>query len=90
MTTFRDALNEELENPVFKKAWDALEPEFQFIKEMLAEKEKRGMSQKDLAKAIGIDPANLSRIEMGEGNPTMKTLKKIADGLDKKLYITFV
>ena len=90
MTTFRDALNEELENPVFKKAWDALEPEFQFIKEMLAEKEKRGMSQKDLAKAIGIDPANLSRIEMGERNPTMKTLKKIADGLDKKLYITFV
>ena len=90
MTTFREALNEELENPVFKKEWDALEPEFQFIKEMLAEKEKRGMSQKDLAKAIGIDPANLSRIEMGERNPTMKTLKKIADGLDKKLYITFV
>ena len=35
MKNFRDALREEMKNPEFKKAWDALEPEFRRLRENL-------------------------------------------------------
>ena len=38
---FRETLNEQMQNPEFRKEWDALEPEFQIIKAILdARKEK--------------------------------------------------
>lgn len=35
MKNFRELLNTKLENPEFKKEWDALEPEYDAIREML-------------------------------------------------------
>ena len=35
-------------------------------------------------------PANLSRLENGNGNPSVATLAKIAHGLGRKLEINFV
>ena len=35
MKNFRDTLREEMKNPEFKKAWDALEPEFRRIRKSL-------------------------------------------------------
>ena len=47
------------------------------------------ITQYDLAKKTGIPQPNISRIENGTYNPTIKLLQKIADGLDKKLEIDF-
>lgn len=44
-------------------------------------KEKR-MTQKDLGEIIGISNTYLSDIEIGRTNPSIKTLKRIAKGLD--------
>ena len=35
-------------------------------------------------------PSNLCRIETGNGNPSLTTLKRIAKGLGRKLVIDFV
>ena len=43
------------------------------------------MTQEELAKKIGIDQSDLSKIEKGAANPSLKTLSKIAKGLDSKL-----
>ncbi|MES2284690.1 MAG: helix-turn-helix transcriptional regulator [Bacteroidota bacterium] len=40
------------------------------------------LSQNDLANTIGWDKPNLRKIEHGRGNPTVKTLLLIAEGLD--------
>ena len=45
----------------------------------------RLMTQEELAKKIGIDQSDLSKIEKGAANPSLKTLSKIAKGLDSKL-----
>ena len=53
-------------------------------------KEKRmdlRMSQQQLAEKIGIDQSDLSKIEKGNANPSIKTLKKIAKGLNCKLSL---
>ena len=49
-----------------------------------------GMTQKELAEKTGIQQANISRIENGNGNPSVATLCKIAQGMGKKLIISFV
>jgi transcriptional regulator with XRE-family HTH domain len=40
------------------------------------------LSQKEVALTIGIDQAQYSRIESGKVEPTLSSLKKIADALD--------
>lgn len=43
---------------------------------------KKGLSQRDLAKIIGIDPSLLSQYEHKRRRPSIETAKKIADVLD--------
>ncbi len=40
-----------------------------------------GMTQRDLAHASGIDQAEISRIERGQGNPTAQTLQALGTPL---------
>lgn len=49
-----------------------------------------GMTQKQLAEATGIYQADISKIERGLANPSLSTLKRLADGMDVRLEIKFV
>ena len=53
-----------------------------------AARAKKGISQKELAEATGIDQSDLSKIERGVANPSVGTLKRIADALDAKLVVS--
>lgn len=53
-----------------------------------AARAKKGLSQKELAEATGIDQSDLSKIERGVANPSVGTLKRIADALDAQLLIS--
>ena len=44
-------------------------------------RQSNGWSQEDLAYSSGVTVANISRIERGVANPTLRTLDKIADAL---------
>ncbi len=87
---FRETLNEQLKNPEFKKEWDALEPEFQIIKAMLDTRNEKAMTQKQLADITGIPQADISRLENGNANPSLRTLQRLADGMGMKLKLEFV
>lgn len=45
----------------------------------------RGMTQTDLAVAIGVNPSHLSRIEKGYNEPSLEVITKIAAALDVSL-----
>jgi transcriptional regulator with XRE-family HTH domain len=45
-------------------------------------RKQKGLSQTEMSKIAGIVRARLSEIENGKGNPTQKTLKKIANALN--------
>ena len=54
-------------------------------------KQKRialNLSQEELAKKVGIDQSDLSKIEKGNANPSIKTLSRIANGLNSKATVT--
>lgn len=87
---FRDTLNEQLKDPEFKAEWDALEPERQIMRAIVEGRDERELTQKQLAELTGITQADISRLENGTGNPSLRTLKRLADGLGKTLKVEFV
>ena len=87
---FRETLNEQLKNPDFKKEWDILEPEYQIIKAMLDTRNEKDMTQKQLADITGSPQADISRLENGNANPSLKTLQRLAEGMGMRLKLEFV
>lgn len=86
---FRETLNEQLKDPEFKKEWDALEPEYQIIKAMLDTRNEKSITQKQLADITGIPQADISRLENGNANPSLRTLKRLAEGMGMQLKVEF-
>ena len=90
MTNYDIFFNEMMKDPEVGKEYDALEPEFQLVRAMIKARHEAGLTQKELAAKTGIQQANISRIENGNGNPSVATLYKLAEGMGKKLVILFV
>lgn len=90
MTTFDEFLNEQMKDEKFKKEYDALEPEFTIIQAMLDARRAAGLTQKELAERTGIAQGDISKIENGNANPSLHTLKRLADGMGMKLKLEFV
>ena len=53
-----------------------------------AARAKKGLSQKALSEATGIDQSDISKIERGVANPSVSTLSRLAEALDKKLIVS--
>lgn len=49
-----------------------------------------GLTQKQLAEITGIYQADISKIERGNGNPSLSTLKRLADGVGMDLKLDLV
>lgn len=90
MSELRDYINEQFKDPEFKKEWDNLEPEMEVVRAMIKARTAQNLTQKDLAEKTGINQANISKLENGNMNPSLKLLKRIADGLRMNLRIEFV
>lgn len=90
MSELRDYINEQFKDPEFKKEWDNLEPEMEVVRAMIKARTAQNLTQKDLAEKTGINQANISKLENGNMNPSLKLLKRIADGLGMNLKIEFI
>ena len=53
-------------------------------------REKRGLTQSQLEERANINTKYISAIECGQKNVTIKTLEKIANGLNIELYELFL
>lgn len=85
MKTWNEYKAEQLQNPEVKKEYDALSLEFVLI----SARQEAGMSQQELSQLAGVTQADISKIENGKGNPSIKTLQKLAAALHKTLRIEF-
>lgn len=90
MDDMQKYLDEQLKNPEFKKEYDALEPEFALIRAILDARHEKGITQKELSERTGIAQGDISKLENGSANPSVKTLKRVAAALGKKVKIEFV
>ncbi|MCD7887478.1 MAG: helix-turn-helix domain-containing protein [Clostridiales bacterium] len=90
MTNFDDFLKEELKDPEFRAEYEALEPEFSVMQAMIDARRETGLTQKELSERTGISQGDISKLERGNGNPSLRTLQRLAAGLGKTLKIEFV
>ena len=90
MTNFNDFLEKRLKDPNFKKEYDAREPEFSIIQAIIDARKNAGMTQKELAEKTGITQGDISRLENGSANPSLKTLQRLAEGMGMTLKLEFV
>lgn len=87
---FRDTLNERMKDPTFLAEWNAQEPERQIMRAIAEGREEKDMTQKQLAEITGITQADISRLESGTANPSLRTLKRLAAGMGMALKVEFV
>ena len=90
MSEFRDLLNEQLKDPEFKNEWDDIQPEMDVIRAMIDNRIAQNLTQKELAERTGINQADISKLENGTRNPSLKMLKRLAAGMGMALKIEFV
>ncbi len=90
MSEFRELLNEQLKDTEFEKEWNEIQPEMDVIRAMVDMRIKQNLTQKELASRTGIDQADISKLENGTKNPSLKLLKKLAAGMGMQLKIEFV
>ena len=87
--TLNEALNEQMKDEAFKKEYDALGPEYEIISSLIDARKACNVTQKQLSETTGIAQSDISKIENGSGNPTIKILKRLAEGLGMNLKIEF-
>jgi ribosome-binding protein aMBF1 (putative translation factor) len=87
--TLEDHLKESLKDSAFKATWEASEVEYQLSRQIIAERLKRKMTQKQLAKKAKTTQAVISRIEQMTTNVSVELLKRIAGAFGTHLKVRF-
>lgn len=85
--SYDEYLKNQLKNPKFKKAHEKGVRNLLLGYQLFLAREAAGMTQMQLATAIGTRQANISRMEMGDYNFTVEMLSKIAKALNAELKI---
>ena len=85
MITFDDMLNEQLQDPEFRKEYEAIQPEMDVIRAIVDARISQNLTQKELSERSGINQADISKIENGTRNPSLNLLKRLADGMGMTL-----
>lgn len=88
MRSYKAFKKKMLQDPVIRKGYDELGPEFEILQKMLDQRLRNGLTQEQLAKKIGTKQSAIARFESGTTNPTIQFLHKIADALDVRLKIS--
>src|SRR3989338_7826699 len=78
--TFQEHLKKELKDPEFRKHFEEERRALALAMKIVKLRQRRGLTQKDLARAMRTSQQAVSRIESGEYEGfTLKTLEKIAE-----------
>lgn len=87
---FKKYLNEQLKDDDFKKEWNNIQPELQIIDTLIEARKAKKITQKQLSELTGITQGDISKLENGSANPSIKTLQRLANALGMMLKIEFV
>ncbi|HLF26582.1 MAG TPA: helix-turn-helix transcriptional regulator [Anaerolineae bacterium] len=81
---------EQMRDPEFRRAYEELEPEFELVRQLIDLRIKRGVSQTELARRVGVKQPSIARLE-GRGKTTdLNFLGRVAKALDARLEVRLV
>nr|WP_314986727.1 helix-turn-helix transcriptional regulator [uncultured Stomatobaculum sp.] len=77
-------------DPNFVRAYQEVQPELKVIRAIVEARAAQNLTQKELAERTGIAQTEISRLENGSRNPSIKLLQRLAEGMGLVLNISFV
>lgn len=86
-TAWKEYKKEALKDPALKKAYDALEPEYQLARSLIQARLDKKMTQQELAQKSGVTQNTIARLESGTTNPTISSVNRVAGALGKELKL---
>ena len=89
-TKYEDFLQEQLQDTEFRKEYEALQPERGVIQAMIDARKNSGLTQKELSERTGIAQGDISKLENGNANPSIRTLQRLASGMGMTLKVEFL
>lgn len=90
MKTLNEFLDQQMQDPEFKKEYEKIRPEMDIIRAIVDVRVSNNLTQKELADRTGINQADISKLENGTRNPSLRLLQRLADGMDMVLKIEFI
>lgn len=79
-----------MKDPDFAGAYEELQPEMAVIRAIVDARISQNMTQKELAERTGIAQTEISKLENGTRNPSIRLLQRLADGMGMNVCVTFV
>jgi transcriptional regulator with XRE-family HTH domain len=86
---FKEYKEKKMQDPEFVKAYEEIQPEMGVIRAMIEARMSQNLTQKELSERTGIAQTEISRLENGTRNPSIKLLQRLADGMGMVLNVTF-
>ena len=94
LQSHKEMVEEWKADPKFKAEYDALEEEYQLLRDMLNARKCSGLKQADVAQSMGTYASAIARLEAAKGrdkhSPRISTLRKYANAIGYKLKIEWV
>ena len=78
-----------MQEPEFADAYEEVQAEMNIVRALVDARISRNLRQKELSEKTGINQTEISRLENGTRNPTVRLLQRLADGMDMVLDISF-
>jgi len=85
-----EAAKEWMKDPEFRAAYDALEDQFALASALIKARSDAGLTQEEVARAMGTTQAVVARLESGRGKPSTRSLERFAKATHTHLRISFV
>ncbi len=86
--SFEEMKTDMLKDEEFKIEYEKLKPRYEAIEQIIRARKEQNITQAELAKRVGTQRSNISRLESGNYNPSLDFLAKIAESLGKKISVT--
>lgn len=88
--TLDEYMEKEIQNDEFRKEYEKVQPELNVIRAIIEARTSQNLTQQQLAEKTGINQADISKLECGTRNPSIRLLQRLADGLNMDLKVEFV
>ena len=79
-----------LEEEEFRNDYERLKPRYDIISQFIEARAEKNITQEELAKMVGTQKSNISRLESGTYNPSLDFLIKVAKCLGKEIKVTLL
>lgn len=85
--SFEAVKDELMQDEELRSEYEKLKPRYEIISQIIDERKLQNITQAELAKRVGTQKSNISRLESGNYNPSLDFLTKVARSLGKEISI---